>query len=162
LTARRTVLLAAGLFLVMFGLRAAHRNSADAAEVLYVVPIAILALRFGLRGGMSSALFAFALVLAWNLPDTDTAVGPGGFLSRGLAFLILGTLLGIFVDHRHRLEAALTNYFDASLDLLATADLNGYLTRVNPAWERALGHSSETMRSRPFTRRPLALQAGAR
>ena len=36
-------------------------------------------------------------------------------------------------------------YYDASLDLLATADTNGYFTRVNPAWERTLGYSPETL-----------------
>jgi rsbT co-antagonist protein RsbR len=40
--------------------------------------------------------------------------------------------------------------FDGSVDLLATADLNGRFTRVNRAWERTLGHSPETMCSRPF------------
>ncbi|MGO9321119.1 MAG: PAS domain S-box protein [Solirubrobacteraceae bacterium] len=39
---------------------------------------------------------------------------------------------------------------DVSLDLLATADLTGRFTRVNPAWERLLGHSQETLCSRPF------------
>jgi PAS domain S-box-containing protein len=61
-----------------------------------------------------------------------------------------GALLGTFFDHRHRLEAELSRYFEESLDLLATADLNGRFTRVNPAWERTLGHSPETLCSRPF------------
>jgi PAS domain S-box-containing protein/putative nucleotidyltransferase with HDIG domain len=150
LTARQTLLLAAGLLLAMFAIRMTSRSSATAVEILYVIPIAILALQFGLRGGLPSALFAFALVLAWDLPSANTLIGTAGYLSRGLAFMILGTLLGIVVDHRRRLEAELIKYFDASLDLLATADLSGHLTRVNPAWEHALGYSAETMRMRPF------------
>ena len=39
---------------------------------------------------------------------------------------------------------------EASLDLLATADLVGHFTRVNPAWEHTLGHSAKTLCSRPY------------
>jgi PAS domain S-box-containing protein len=67
-----------------------------------------------------------------------------------VAFLLLGALLGAFVDQRRRLEAELLRYYEASRDLLATADPSGTFTRVHQAWERALGHSPETMCSRPF------------
>ena len=49
---------------------------------------------------------------------------------------------------RRRLEAEISRYFDASLDLLANVDLRGRFTRVNPAWERTLGHSAQAMRGR--------------
>jgi len=71
-------------------------------------------------------------------------------MSRGVAFLLLGALLGVFVDRRRRLEAQLSRYYDGSLELMATADLHGRFTRVNRAWERTLGHTPETMCSRPF------------
>jgi PAS domain S-box-containing protein/putative nucleotidyltransferase with HDIG domain len=145
---------ALALVLTMFGgvfaLRVAHSNVADADEIIYVLPIAVAALRFGLRGGLAAAVLAIALVLAWDLPRGAGALGASGYVSRGVAFLVLGVLLGLFVDQRRRLEARLTRYFDSSLDLLATASTDGYLTRVNPAWERVLGHSSETLCSRPF------------
>jgi PAS domain S-box-containing protein len=44
----------------------------------------------------------------------------------------------------------MSRYYEVSLDLLATADLTGRFIRVSPAWERTLGHSAETMCSRPF------------
>jgi PAS domain S-box-containing protein len=40
--------------------------------------------------------------------------------------------------------------FDLSLDLLATADLHGYITDLNPAFERALGYTRTELTSAPF------------
>jgi PAS domain-containing protein len=66
-----------------------------------------------------------------------------------IAFLLLGTLLGRFVDHRRRLEAEISRYFDSSLDILVTIDSSGRFTRVNPACERTLGYSAQQMRNQP-------------
>ena len=149
-TRLRTLALILTLFGGVFALRVAHSNAADADEIIYVLPIAVAALRFGLRGGLAAAVLAIALVLAWDLPRSGGTLGASGYISRGAAFFVLGLLLGLFVDQRQRLERRLTHYFDSSLDLLATASTDGYLIRVNPAWERVLGHSSETLCSRPF------------
>lgn len=119
-------------------------------EVLYVLPIVLLALRFGLGGGLSGALVGLALIGAWDWQGQDFGLSVGGYLSWAITFLLLGVLLGAFVDHRHKLETQIAHYFDGSLDLLATIDLNGRFTRVNPAWKRTLGYSAETLCSRPF------------
>jgi PAS domain-containing protein len=135
------------LFIGIFALRESEPDVGDVTEILFVVPIA---LRFGLRGGLAGGLLGLALIAVWDHFDSDLTISVEGYLNRGIAFLLLGTLLGLFVDARHRLEAEFTRYFDASLDLLATADFTGWLTRVNPAWERTLGHSPETLCSRHF------------
>jgi PAS domain S-box-containing protein len=145
-----TLALALALFAGIFVLCMGYPNVADDYEILFVLPIALLAVRFGLRGGLAGALLAIALIVAWNVLGHDVRLSAAGYLSRGIAALLLGTLLGIFVDERHRLEAEISRYYQESLDLLATADLNGRFTRVNRAWERTLGHSAETMCSRPF------------
>jgi putative two-component system response regulator len=145
-----TLALVLALFAGVFALRALHPNVADADEILFVVPIALLALSFGLRGGLAGALFGLTLVVVWDTSNNHPALSASGYLSWGVAFVLLGALLGDFVDKRRRLEAEVLSYFDASLDLLATADLKGRFTRINPAWERALGYSPSTMCSRPF------------
>jgi PAS domain S-box-containing protein len=144
-----TIALALALFAGIFVLRDLDPSVGRANEILFMLPIALLTIRFGLRGGLAGGLLGFALIVTWNLYDPVT-VTVNGYLIPGIAFLLLGTLLGIFVDERRRLEAEISRYYDASLDLLATADLNGRFTRVNRAWERTLGHSPETMCSRPF------------
>ena len=142
-----TVVLALAIFAGGFAVRRSLSNSVDADEM---VPIALLALRFGRRGGLAGALAAVTLTGAWELGHQDAAVTVVGYLSRGIAFVVLGVLLGAFVDKRRRLEAEVLRYFDASLDLLATADGSGRFLRVNPAWEASLGYTREELCSRPF------------
>jgi PAS domain S-box-containing protein/putative nucleotidyltransferase with HDIG domain len=147
---RATVVVAICLYFVVYALRAGDGNAVDGEDVLLALPLALLALRFGIAGGIAGSLLALALIGVWDWQDTDLALNLEGYLSFGVTFVLLGVLLGLFVDHRRRLEAQLAHYFDGSLDLLATIDLNGRFTRVNPSWERALGHSAETLRLRPF------------
>src|SRR5450759_3312663 len=138
-----TIVLALGLFAGIFVLCMGYPNAANGYEILFVLPIALLAVRFGLRGGLAGALLAIALIVAWNVLGHDVRLTVAGYLSRGIAALVLGTLLGIVVDERRRLQAEISRYYEGSLDLLATADLNGRFTRVNRAWEHVLGHSPE-------------------
>jgi len=144
-----TIALAVVLFVGVFVLRVGDSNVGSAEGTLYVVPIAVLALRFGLRGGLAGSVLSLALTVAWDL-YRHPVVTLGGYLSRGTAFVVLGVLLGIVVDKLRRLAAEMSRYYEVSPDLLATADQTGRCIRVSPAWERTLGHSAETMRSRPL------------
>ena len=51
---------------------------------------------------------------------------------------------------RERAERELSDFFQLSLDLLCIGDFDGYFTRVNPAFEQALGYTSAELTSRPF------------
>ena len=50
---------------------------------------------------------------------------------------------------RHHAERETARIFDMSLDLLCAIGSDGYFKRVNPAVERTLGYSRETLMSRP-------------
>jgi PAS domain-containing protein len=145
--------LALALFAGIFLLRMSDPDVTDGTEILFVLPIALLAIRFGLRGGLAGGLLAIVLTATWDIGDSGymhAMLTTEDYLIGGVAFLLLGTLLGIFADERRRLQAEISLYYDESLDLLATIDRNGRFTRVNPVWERTLGHSAETMCSRPY------------
>jgi PAS domain S-box-containing protein len=150
LSVRATVALSLVLFAAVFALRTIDSNPVHAEGVLYLLPIALLALRLGLPGGLGGALLAALLVAAWGELSGNVQLTADAYVSRTVALVLLGVLLGLFVDHRRKLESEILRYYDASLDMLATADLNGYFTRVNPAWERALGHSAEVLYSKPL------------
>src|ERR1017187_6774162 len=96
-----TLSLSLALFVGIFVLCVSDSNIADGESTLFLMPIALLALRFGLRGGLASALVACALVVVWG-HDDDVHLAVTGYLSRGVAFLVLGPLIGSFVDRRRR------------------------------------------------------------
>jgi PAS domain S-box-containing protein len=143
-----TIATAVVLFAIVSLLRWGDPNVGDAVGTLYVVPLAVLALRFGLRGGLTGAAASLALTAAWGQSQV-MGLGPGGYLSRGVAVVALGVFLGVVVDRRRTLEADARRYYEVSLDLLVTTDFKGRIMRTNPAWQSTLGHSAETLRSRP-------------
>jgi PAS domain S-box-containing protein len=146
LGAPQTIALALALFAGFYVLQAHDTHQADALEVLYVVPIALLALRFGLPGGLAGAFVACALIAVYDLTFTEFDATALGDVCWAIAFVLLGAVLGSFVDRRRTLEAEITRYFESSLDLLATIDASGRFVRVNPACERMLGYSPEQLR----------------
>ncbi|MDP1572133.1 MAG: PAS domain S-box protein [Vicinamibacterales bacterium] len=52
--------------------------------------------------------------------------------------------------HPPRLPEVEDRFFDLAIDLLCFLGFNGYFTRLNPAWERALGFTREALMSKPF------------
>jgi len=147
---RATVGMALVLYALVFALRVSDSNVGDAEGALFIVPIGVLALRFGLRGALAGSLLALLLVVLWGRVIVDAHLLTTGYIVRAATLVVVAVLMGTFVEHRRRLEAGILRYYEASPDLLATGSIHGRLTRVNPAWERTLGHAAETMYSQRF------------
>jgi PAS domain S-box-containing protein len=120
------------------------------ATLLFVVPIALAAIEFGLAGGLLAGLLALALVYAWDLSNPNADLAALGYLARAVAYLLLGGLLGRFVTVRRALEAKIARSEQLSLDLMATAGLDGYFKRLNESWTRTLGWSLQELYARPL------------
>jgi putative two-component system response regulator len=117
LGAAATLLLSLALFAAIFALRVIDHNSGDNEGILFIVPIGLLALRFGLRGGLAGALLGFALTAVWDGYGNHVSLTWLGYVNRGVAFGALGVLLGTFIDRRGKLEAQVQHYYDQSLEL---------------------------------------------
>jgi len=146
---------AALLYLVVYVLRLIDGDARDGIAVLYAIPVALLALRYGRRGGIGGALFGTALIFAHGNDQLD--LGPVGLLTRvGILFMV-GGMVGWFVDREQRWQqlreldsAKVRRFFELSQDMLCTADADGYFVDLNPAWERTLGYTEEEIRAQPF------------
>jgi PAS domain S-box-containing protein len=84
-----------------------------------------------------------------SLQGTGEAL-PWIILAAGLVLAGFAGALGLNARRRARAQAEVDRIFTLSSDLIAVAGLDGYLKRVNPAFERTLGYSSEELRSRPY------------
>jgi signal transduction histidine kinase len=62
-----------------------------------VVPIALLAIEFGTRGGLIAAAVALGLVFAWSVLQA-VHLGVLGYTARGAALLVSGAVVGRFAD----------------------------------------------------------------
>jgi hypothetical protein len=117
---RWVLAVAAALYLVFFLLRLAVGGPDDAVNMLYALPIALVALAFGRVGGLVAGLVGVALVGAWVLLD-DVGLSAIGWASRVVPMLLLGGLLGdasdrlADADARQRLlEAVAQRHRDAT------------------------------------------------
>ena len=126
--AARQIALAIALFAAITAWRFAKSDPLAGIGFLYVVPIAALAARFGLRGGVAAASTAFLLTIWWAI--VDEPINPEGFFTRGTAFFAVALVVGSQVQARARERAK----FEARLRTLATEDkLSGLANRRG--WE---------------------------
>ena len=96
---RRLVVLAVAtaLFALTFAARLAINDPDALIANFYVVPIALLAIEFGTRGGVLAAAIALGLVFAWSVLQT-VHLGVLGYTTRGAALLVSGAVVGRFAD----------------------------------------------------------------
>ena len=112
------VALAVVLFVAAFGARLAVNDPNALLANFYIVPIAVLAIEFGMRAGLIAAAVAFALVPAWSVINS-VHVDALGYVSRGAAFLVTGVIVGGFSD---RLRRDMAERQEAQRDLAMYAD----------------------------------------
>lgn len=62
---------------------------------------------------------------------------------------IIAELRSELANAKHA-EELLQRFFATSLDMLCIANFEGYFTRLNPAWERALGYTADELCAHPF------------
>ncbi len=110
------LLLVVALFAAIFVASLHDADALEAARLLFVLPIGLAAFGFGTRGGLLAGIIAGALVTAWNAVS-GADFGPLAIASWASVFVLVGSMLGWFIDSRRRLEERSTRYSELSLDL---------------------------------------------
>jgi signal transduction histidine kinase len=122
---RRPVVLAAAgvLFVVIFAVLQTHVGAADAIELFYVMPIALIALELGLRAGIAAASLSFALFLVW-VASGDPGITSLGYFTRPVAFVAVGIIAGRFSDRMRATQRRQEQLLQSGLALAQVSDLD--------------------------------------
>ena len=144
-----TLAVAVALFVVVTVLLVVVDSPADGVGFLYVLPVGLVAVDLGWRWGLGAAALCFASYVLWTaLGDRDLSAF--GYITRALVLFGIGGTLG-WVAARARAEGDESErWFAMASVMLATASLEGWFTRLNPAWEATLGWTREELMSRPY------------
>jgi signal transduction histidine kinase len=112
------VLIAVLLFALAFTARLVINDPDALLANFYIIPVAVLAIEFGLRAGLIAAAVAEALVPAWSVIN-NVNVHPLGYVARGAAFVITAVVVGRFSE---RLRSDMVVRQEAQRDLALYAD----------------------------------------
>jgi PAS domain S-box-containing protein len=139
---RAAVVLTAVLAVGLASLTFAAPGAPDSPLLLFMFPVALCAVRFGIRGGFVTAVLGIGLTTLWYARHDHLDSGLVDLAVYAIAFLLIGVLIGAIRDDRRMLERALAHHQEMSLDLVCTADLAGNFTWVNEAWTQTLGYTA--------------------
>lgn len=98
------VAVAVGLFAGVFVLCAGSSAPTEAYSMFYVLPVALLAVAFGIRGGAVGGGVSVALTVVWAVTG-DVHLGALAWVAGVVPILALGLLLGYAADRARRAEA---------------------------------------------------------
>jgi two-component system, sensor histidine kinase and response regulator len=141
-----------GLFVGIYAVRWLVEEQAAGVTFLFVLPIVLVALEWGRRGGILAGLLATALYAGWAASN-DAEPSALGYLTRGTVFVGIGVVTGVLTERlRSATEytRASARHFDLAKDMLCTAGFDGYMLQLNGAWEATLGWTREEMMAQPF------------
>lgn len=151
---RTAALVAAGLFAAILALELAHDDQADALGNFSVLPVALLAFAFGLRGGVAGAGLALLLLAGADAMNENSALSPLGYLSRLTVYAVLGGALGHLAERlwlRADVERALLRAMSEMGDGLALADpVDHRLLYASPAAAELLRRERGTLPGLPL------------
>lgn len=148
--ARATLVVAAAMFAVIAAWRFLNENPLAAIATLYVIPIALLAVTRGIKGGIGGVATALALVVAWDVVDPHISLTPTIYAIRTLIFVAVALVVGWQVERNVDLDREASRWFEISEELCGVANHEGYLTRVNSSWTRILGYTEEELQATPY------------
>lgn len=131
------------LFAVVFAARVLMpEDPGSGLTSFFLLPVALFALGWGLRGGVLAGLVAGLLTLAWVVID-DVDLSALGWLSRLVPQLVVGALLGQAADHIEASQQARRAHALAMLRHRQAVELNDTLIQGMAAakWSMEAGQT---------------------
>lgn len=127
----------AALYVAIFVVHQLVTAQGDALSLLYIVPVALLALELGAVAGLIAAAVATGAVWLW-MATADTNVSLAGLLVRALIFASVGAVAGRFSDQMRRHSARDESLLRSGLDLARLDESEDLLALLSDHIERAV------------------------
>jgi diguanylate cyclase (GGDEF)-like protein len=126
------------MFVLVMAWRFAEPNAGVGVGFLYTIPISLLAVRFGIRGGVCGAILAVLLTAVW-VQVQQSGIGDSGYLVRATAYIAVGLVVGWQSDRRHEVERQTDGWVDLATHdpLTGVANRRGWDQRVAVELRRA-------------------------
>ncbi|MEU8222482.1 hypothetical protein [Kribbella sp. NPDC048915] len=128
LHARIAISVASALYVAVLLLTVFAGSPGDAYFLLYVFPIALLALTFGCRAGLAAGLVAVGLIVGWAVVRSVSFTATG-WLAHAVPMVVLGVLLGRAADRMRSAEAARVEVEAAALLHREAVEINDLLVQ---------------------------------
>ena len=147
---RLTLAAAMGAFAVVFALRLIFPAPTSGIASLYFVPVAILAIEYGVRGGVIGAVVALGLTELGSA-ISDYPLPLASYLPRSAGYLVVGATTGWMAERLRSVGQKMresARHFELSGELLFTIDFNGRLVHANDGLQQMLGWSERDARER--------------
>jgi len=140
------IVTAALLFAAVAAVRRLDTGAVDAVAVLFCLPTAVLAMEFGLRGGVPGSALGAGLLVAWSL-HAHADLTALGWTARLTPLLLCGLVLGRSADRwrraeveRHRLAVRLREHRRV---IESNDDLVQHLSAAK--WTLEAGHADRAL-----------------
>lgn len=104
------------LFIAVFLLRQSSADPGTGMALLYVLPVALVALELGLAAGLAAAGLAMGLLGIWVV-TTEADLGALGFATRALVFAAAGGIPGRFSERMRLAQRRQERLLDSGLEL---------------------------------------------
>lgn len=143
-----TVAVATALYAAILTVRLLDPHTSDAPSLLYVFPIALIAVAFGPRAGVAAGLVAVALVVV-SMVVEDVSLSAAGWVARVVPLLLLGALLGDASERGRRAEAEKRRLEAAALLYREAIEINDTLVQgmVASRWALEAGRQEAGLKT---------------
>ncbi|MGK2932068.1 MAG: diguanylate cyclase domain-containing protein [Solirubrobacterales bacterium] len=135
---------AGSMLVVIFVLRTFVGIASDFQALPLILPIALVAMEYGRRGGLITAVCS-GLVIWVSSFFGGPGFDPVDFLIPVVCFAAIALVIGELTTRRKQADEENSRWFELSSDMLATISLEGRLIRLNPAWQQTLGRPPEEL-----------------